>query len=439
MRPRGETVRSLRSNWVFELHLRLVFGALLLGTAGLIGCAPHGDSTSGVAVLSATERGILTSLSLQALPPLPPSPSNRVADNEAAIELGKALFFDPRLSGAGDRSCASCHQPDKQFTDGLVTGKGVNIVARNTPTIIGGAWQTWFYWDGRRDSLWAQAIIPIEAPDEMAGSRLATAHLIAGDANYRSEYEALFGALPTPVANKVLPRHGGPFTQGDAQAAWFGLSSKVRAQVNLVYANVGKAIAAYERTLVPQPSAFDQFMAALASDGEGGGFLNEAAQAGARLFADIDKTGCLQCHNGALLTNGDFHNVGSGSFRGEALDFGRMFGLQSVQLDPFNCLGAFSDAQPDECLALRFLSQDDHGDTAGAFKVPTLRNVAQTSPYFHDGRFATLAEVVAHYNEPPTDQEHELEPLALSQIEIGQLVAFLESLSSAVYAAAEIH
>jgi cytochrome c peroxidase len=435
MRPRGEIVHSLRSNWAFDLTLRLAIGALLLASVVLAGCAPKDESVQDGSVFSPAERGILTSVSLQALLPVPASPSNRVANNAEAAALGKALFFDPRLSGAGDQSCATCHQPDKQFTDGRVTGKGVNVLGRNTPTVIGGAWQTWFYWDGRRDSLWAQAIIPIEAPDEMAGSRLATVRLIASDQSYRTQYEALFGPLPESVTSNTLPPHGGPLTQGDAQAAWYGLSDTVRTQVNLVYANAGKAIAAYERTLVPQPSAFDQLMDAVAKGDDAGKYLSEAAQAGARLFADIDKTGCLQCHNGALLTNGDFHNVGSGSFRGEALDFGRMFGVQSVQLDPFNCVGVFSDALPDECLALRFLSQDDHGDTAGAFKVPTLRNIAQTAPYFHDGRFATLAEVVAHYNEPPTDQEHELEPLALDETEIEQLVAFLESLSSATYPA----
>ncbi len=406
--------------WLFK-HMR---GVVVLLTVLLAACAPSEP------VFSAAEQGILASVSLQALGDTPVDPSNRVAGDPRAVALGRDLFFDPRLSAAGDQSCASCHQPDKFFTDGRPTGRGVRELSRNTATLVGAPWQTWFYWDGRRDSLWAQALVPIEAPDEMGGSRLGAVRLIAGDAGYRARYEALFGPLPEPVLNPKLPDQAGPFAFEAARNAWFGLPPSLHVRINTVFANIGKAIAAYEGTLTPQSTPFDRLM----SDGAASpdqSPLSADALAGARLFADIERTRCLQCHNGPLLTNGDFHNVGSGGMSGQQLDFGRLLGAQAVRLDPFNCLGPFSDADLGDCAALRFLAPDQHGESAGAYKVPTLRNVAATSRYFHDGRFATLREVVQHYNTPPgAPGSHELEPLGLSEVEIDQLVAFLVSLTA---------
>lgn len=394
----------------------------------LTACAPSEP------VFSPAEKGILSSLSLMALGSPPDDPSNRVADDPRAVALGRDLFFDTRLSGGGDQSCASCHKPELFFTDGRVTGQGVATLKRNTPTLIGAGWQTWFYWDGRRDSLWSQAIVPIEAPGEMAGSRLGVARLIARDADYRARYEALFGALPVGVDAGDLPEHAGQFAFDDAKEAWLGLSPALQLKVNTVFANAGKAIAAYERTLAPAPSPFDDFLLAVTDNpAQTEASLSDDALAGARLFADVERSRCLQCHSGPMLTNGDFHNVGTGGMAGPTLDFGRMFGAQAVRLDPFNCFGPFSDASRDDCKALRFLAPDQHGETAGAFKVPTLRNVAETAPYFHDGRFATLRDVIAHYNNPPSPKEfgdHELTPLGLTEREMDQLVAFLESLTS---------
>lgn len=132
-----------------------------------------------------------------------------------------------------------------------------------------------------------------------------------------------------------------------------------------------------------------------------------------------------------MLTNGSFHNIGTGNFAGERLDFGRVFGVRAVLLDEFNCLGPHSDAPPDSCLELRFLNTSAPVPLDGAFKVPPLRNVAATAPYMHDGSMPTLEAVMAHYNEPPRDAgaPHELRPLGLSAIEVARLIAFLRSLS----------
>ena len=128
-----------------------------------------------------------------------------------------------------------------------------------------------------------------------------------------------------------------------------------------------------------------------------------------------------------MFTNGGFHNIGTGNFSGEHLDFGRVFGLRAALMGEFNCLGKYSDAQPDQCLELRFLNKSAHVPLEGAFKVPGLRNVAETGPYMHDGRFDSLDAVLAYYREPPDPalQTHELKPLALSDAELAALRAFL--------------
>lgn len=380
---------------------------------------------------SERERRILASLSLASAGELPPSPSNRVADDPRAAAFGEKLFFDPRLSGNGEISCASCHLPERYFTDGLPRSRGMATTLRNAPTVVGSAWQSWFYWDGRRDSLWSQALIPLEAPEEMGGSRIAVLRLIRSDPDYRRRFEEIFGAPPADVAGIEAP--AGPFADPAGRQRWHALPRHRKQAIEQSFADVGKAIAAYERRLTPPPSRFDRWVERLLAEGAEAAapLLSEQARAGARLFIDEARTQCLQCHNGPMLTNGSFHNIGSGNFEGERLDFGRVFGLRAVQLDPFNCLGEYSDAGPDDCRELRFLNTSAHVPLQGAFKVPSLRNVAATAPYFHDGSLATLAEVVEHYRKPPpgSGEAHELRPLAITDADGARLIAFLEALS----------
>ena len=156
----------------------------------------------------------------------------------------------------------------------------------------------------------------------------------------------------------------------------------------------------------------------------------ETFSAGIKLFLDSNKTQCLRCHNGPLFSNLGFHNIGSGFINGKLLDYGRILGLQAVRYDIFNCTGAFSDAAKESCSALRFaLKREVPGFFKGAFKVPSLRNIAITAPYFHDGRYKSLQDVIAHYREPP-EVSGELQPLDLSDEEVHQLIAFLNMLSS---------
>ncbi|MDW3094991.1 MAG: cytochrome c peroxidase [Gammaproteobacteria bacterium] len=376
------------------------------------------------------ELSILQSLSLSALPSLPDSASNRFADLPQAKSFGEKLFFDERLSGNGDTSCATCHQPDKYFTDGLPHINSKNTAGRNTPTIVGSGWLRWFYWDGRRDSLWAQALIPFEAKDEMGSSRLAVVRIVTQDENYRDMYESIFGEFPKNFLSSDLPKHAGPFGDMKTQDNWYRLPILTQKKINRVYSNLGKVIEAYERTLAPKPSRFDNYVDQLFDKNNQVIEPTKDEIEGIKLFIDPEKTQCMQCHNGALLTNGGFHNVGSGRFEGGKLDFGRVFGLQAVLMDEFNCLGAYSDAKPDSCTALRFLNRTNHIPLHGAYKTPSLRNVELTGPYFHDGRFNTLKEVVEFYNHPPTDNgAHELKPLNLQSEQLDHLVAFLNMLS----------
>jgi cytochrome c peroxidase len=364
----------------------------------------------------------------------PPSVSNSFASDPAAAELGRKLFFDTRLSGNGKISCASCHQPEKRFTDGLAGSIGSEGAMRNSPSVIGVAYQAWFYWDGRRDSLWSQALVPFEAKEEMGSSRLAVLRVVTSDADYRKHYESLFGKLPDALMNGSLPFAGGPYSEPDIRQVWFSLPVNLQRELNRAFANLGKAIEAYERTLLPEPTRFDRYVQAL-SRGEklaSSEALTVSEVAGARLFIDSEKTQCLQCHNGPMLSNGGFHNIGTGVFQGLHMDFGREIGLRSVLMDEFNCLGPYSDARPEQCVELRFLNRDSHLPLRGAFKVPSLRGLGDTAPYFHDGRFNTLAEVLDYYNLPPNQEAvgaHELKPMNLTAIELQSLEDFLDLLS----------
>jgi len=257
---------------------------------------------------------------------------------------------------------------------------------------------------------------------------------IAGDPRYRADYEAIFGPLPRELLGEAVPAHAGPLGDEAARAAWQRIDAAQRDRVDRAFSNVGKVIEAFERTLRPADSRFDRYVDALrARDATGAAAQLDAREvAGLRLFIDPARTQCLQCHNGPFFTNGGFHNVGTGGFDGEVLDFGRALGIQGVLLDVFNCAGPYSDVRPEDCKELRFLSRDAHIPLEGAFKTPGLRDVARTAPYFHDGRFATLRDVLAYYNAPPPPGAgHELRALGLRESELEDLERFLRALSGA--------
>lgn len=368
---------------------------------------PPGDS------LSATPNPLVRSLSLASLSPRAPT------SPPGAVEFGRQLFFDEGLSANGRLSCASCHEPALAYTDGVARSVGLGTAMRNAPTLIGVAYSDWFYWDGRKDSLWSQALLPLEAGDEMGSSRVQVLRYIA--AHYRGAYESLYGALPAVLAT-LGDRPLGPYGDPAARDRWNRLPLRDREAINNGFANVGRSLAAFEATLLPEPTRFDRYAAGDTSA------LSSEEQAGLALFLDDDRTRCLRCHNGPLLTNQGFHNIGTGVFTEAPLDFGRSVGIRAALFDEFNCHGPY--ARPnDDCAALDFLSRDNHTPLDGAFKVPTLRYLTLTAPFFHDGRAATLEAVVEHYRQPPTDEIHELLPIDITEFEKAALVAFLRSLS----------
>ncbi|MBK9210020.1 MAG: cytochrome-c peroxidase [Anaerolineales bacterium] len=180
----------------------LISGGIIL-TAAAIFLWAQSRQTSW----SEAEVVTLKSLWIGSLPALPPDPSNLYADNSRAAEFGQKLFFDTRLSSNSEVACATCHKPELMFSDGLPLAQGVGTTSRKTMTIIGTAYSPWMFWDGRKDSQWAQALGPLESAVEHGGTRAQYAHLI--DEVYRAEYESIFGSLPDfsdRAASLKLPR-----------------------------------------------------------------------------------------------------------------------------------------------------------------------------------------------------------------------------------------
>lgn len=374
---------------------------------------------------TAAELATLQTLGLDNLPPLPPDPSNQYAGDSRAAALGQKLFFDTRFSVNGQVACGTCHLPQLGFQDGLPLGQGVGQTGRRTMPIAGTAYSPWLFWDGRKDSQWAQALGPLESAVEHGGSRTQYAHLI--DTYYRDEYEAIFGPLPDLTG---LPAAAGPVDDPTALAAWEAMSAADQEAVNQIFVNMGKAIAAYERTLPPQPTRFDAYVqAAVAGDTAVMRELFTADEAaGLRLF--IGQANCIRCHNGPLLTDNDFHNTAVPQAPGLPEDLGRAAGAPQVVADEFNCLSPYSNAAPEQCAELRFILAEGE-QLIRAFKPSSLRGVAQRPPYMHSGQIATLEDVLIHYNTAPAAPagHSELEPLNLSPAELAQLLAFLQTLN----------
>lgn len=352
---------------------------------------------------SEAETEILRSLAISSLPPLPDDATNHVAEDARAAAFGQQLFFDPRFSATGGVSCSSCHQPERRFTDGLDKGQGIGQSKRNTPSIVGVAYSPWLYWDGRRDSLWSQALSPLEDAVEHGGNRLQYARFIESTPEYREQYETLFGVSPDLADPDNIDR---------------------------VFANLGKAIDAYERLLMPGRARFDDYVDAVIANDTNvqQAMFSPDEEQGLKLY--IGAANCTQCHNGPLFTNNEFHNTGIISYPGEVPDRGRIAGVREVLSTQFNCRSDFSDAVIKECPELEFARMGY--EVMGAFRTPSLRNLENTAPYMHKGQLKTLAAVLQHYNEAPLAMigHNEAKPLDLSDRELQQLEAFLNTLAA---------
>jgi cytochrome c peroxidase len=391
-----------------------------LVAAASVGCA----AAAGSRRWSEEQVEEIVSLSLGQAETLGEDASNRFANDPRAAALGKTLFSDTRLSSNGKVSCATCHVAERGFQDGIPLAKGVGTTDRRTMPIAGTAHSPFLFWDGRKDSQWSQALGPLESPVEHGGNRTQYAHVVVD--GHQAEYEALFGRLPDLTR---APKSAGPVPDTMARRAWEAMEAARRDEITQVYVNIGKAIAAYERTIEHAPSRFDRYAEGLARDGRAPeGVLSQDEEAGLALF--VGKASCTNCHNGPQLTNNEFHNTGVPAAAGLPKDVGRLAGAEKVLADEFNCRSRWSDAEPEQCSELEFLSTGGH-ELERAFKVPSLRDVAGRAPYMHAGQIATLEQVVDHYDRAPRAPagHSELEPLKLSGREKAQLVAFLRSLS----------
>ncbi len=385
---------------------------------------------------SPDELDTIASMRLSEAGPVPADPSNAYEGSADARELGRAVFQDPRFSANGRVSCASCHLAASQFTDTVPRAQGLGAGERRTMPIMGAMGSPFLFWDGRKDSLWSQALGPLEDAREHGSSRVAAVRLLASD--YRERYEAAFGALPDL---QTLPERAGPLGTEPERNAWAGMQEAERNRVNRVFANLGKAVAAYERTITYGESRFDRYAHALISgDPTGRHLLSPQEVRGLRAF--IGKGQCVTCHNGPQLTDHAFHNTGVPAAGGVA-SRGRADGVQKLLRDEFNCLGAYSDARPAQCTGLLYLEGHD-GSLAGSFRTPSLRNVALRPPFMHAGQFATLEQVARHYQRAPAavvgrseitsrgSRNPDRVVIRLTDSDVRDIAAFLSSLNGPV-------
>jgi len=334
-------------------------------------------------------------------PAFRPDASNRASGKPAAIALGERLFFERRLSANGEVSCSRCHIPERNWTDGEARARGLALVDRNTPSIANARLGRWFGWDGAQDSLWSQAIRPILDPKEMGSSAARVAKLVREDPDYACRYRKAFGAPPASDEERVL-------------------------------VDAAKALAAFQETLASGRTPFDEFRdALLANDAAGIARYPADAKRGLAIF--IGKGSCNACHAGPAFTNGEFHDTGIPFFiEPGRVDPGRHEGIRKLRASRYNLLGPYNDeAGRSSATGTRHVSLEHRN--FGEFKTPSLRNLALTAPYMHNGRLATLRDVVNHYSTVSPDRLHSdgeaiLRPLRLTEGETRDLVAFLESL-----------
>ncbi|MEH6455363.1 MAG: cytochrome c peroxidase [Cocleimonas sp.] len=366
----------------------------------------------------------IQTFSLNSLPS-PEDPSNKYLNDQGAINLGNTLFNDKRLSSNGNVSCSSCHIEKYAFTDNKKLAIGLREGFRNTSTLLNAAQHHWFFADGAKDSLWAQALSSIENPAEQNFTRMEMMRLISTDKNYRKQYQQIFfQKLPDQLQLNSLPSKAGPNAKLNDLIAWKKLNKVQRHQINRVFTNVGKSIAAFVSTIKPKSTRFDSFADELSSDVKNT-HLSEPEQRGLRLFIS-QKSGCANCHSGPLLSNKTFHNIGTGI---PGKDNGRSEVVESLVRDEFNCLSSYSDAKSKQCLELNYINRDKHQLT-GAYKTSTLRSISKTGPYMHDGRFDNLSEVIKHYisESKKTPRNTDVSPLNLSEKDQVDLISFLLTL-----------
>lgn len=340
-----------------------------------------------------------------ALGPWPPAPrrdpGNRVSGDPRAIELGRQLFRDPRMSPVGYIACVTCHQPDRAFTDIKARAHGLADLPRNTPALANLSLQHWYGWGGASDSLWMASIKPILDQREISGNAALVTRLFVREPELAACYRRVFGVSPLQQPQRTV-------------------------------VNVGKALAAFVETLVTSRTPFDDFRDALArGDAQRMDAYPVAALRGLKLF--VGRGDCVGCHSGPNFSDGEFHpgvtptDDTAAAVARSLADDGRLGDARYLKASRFNLQGAYNDdgshrnARQTRQLAV-------NAGLAGQFRTPTLRNVAVTGPYFHDGQADDLVDAAQHTQRQASILGTEApEPLLLGEID--DLVAFLVTLT----------
>lgn len=376
---------------------RLPFVLYALGLF-LVACAGGGDITE------------LRNMQLTAAM-VPASPTNAHANDVAAAELGRQLFFDKRLSVDGTIACATCHDPAHGFSDPHPFSVGVRgqLGNRHAMPITAVAFQSFTLWDGRGDSVWMQPLKAIENPKEMDMTRLELARVLA--TAYKSEYTAVFGEMPALDATPVRGKPG--------MVAWDTLPEPVRNDLDEVAANAGKALEAFERTVLCADTRFDQWT-------RGEINLTDQEMNGAQAFVDHN---CTRCHSGPAFSDGKFHNIGIPS-----ADRGRIVGRDLLLADEFNGVGLFSDDLAAGKAKLAAVATETDGE--GAFRTASLRGAGQRTFFGHASHKETLHDFIQDVYQGGRNRRGAtvgtLDPLLndvnVPRDELDDLVAFLHTL-----------
>lgn len=314
-----------------------------------------------------------------ALPGPPPKDvTNVVADDARAAALGKILFSDLGLSPSGSVACSTCHAEATGFADAKPRAVGIAEGDRNTPSILYASHARFQFWDGRADTLWLQAVGPLENPIEIGSTRLFVAHRIFDV--YKDRYEAVFPGRPLPPLNDAarFPSRGKPGEPG-----WDGMTEADKTEVNRVFVGVAKLIEAFERTLSAKPNALDRYA------GGDRSALSAAEKTGLHTFFTA---GCAQCHYGPRLTDDAFHNIRFPTGRRDGKpDLGASIGLPQLLLTELR-RPEYADG-PFAAVSLPRNAKE----LEGAFRTPPLRGIVATAPFGHGGNLATLDDVAKHY------------------------------------------
>ena len=381
------------------------------------------------------------------LPAVPKDTTNAYADNAKAAALGQMLFFDKSYSGAlavaddgtngglgaigdtGKVSCASCHEGvtmDDNRSKPNNVSLGTDFGTRNAPSIVNSSFYAWTNWGGRFDSQWSLPTAVAENAKIMNSHRMTIARMLY--AKYRTEYDAIF---PVPLDARLDPTNA--MAWGAGKAGYDAITDAAeKAIINRIYANYGKALAAYMRLLVSRDAPFDKYVAGKPDA------IGADAKRGLKIF--LGKGACISCHTGANFADDKFHAlaVPQTGPKVPAADLGRFTDVTPLLASIYNTNGDYSDDK----LTGKLTGLVADASMKGQFRTKSLRGVADSASYMHSGQQATLDDVIAYYGKggdaPPTDVTKDplIKSFTLEGTDKADLVAFLKTLSGAPVSAA---